>query len=363
MELYQNPPTTRDIVTDALDSLQAQIDELTKNTNQSKHWNADFTNTIFIGDSFAAGWYEGHGNDDVNNWCVQFANMMHITNYRRYAKGGLCFNYSSSNNLKDYLINTINPNERDKSAVTSIMMMIGVNDSLLGANDNLYDQAYETLNSIKTTYPNAEIYLFYSAVRNLREGRSFRRIMEPANNLGIAFMGESYLWNIGMDTTYYVKGNSSCYHPTEKGSKLIAEKMRNYFLLGDLYSFHSTYISFEHTYDSTKDDDIPFDIHGGMHIKVNNNVVNIDLQANIFKKANWSENLILASTLDEAYRPDGFFTIATEDTSYTHQLAAFDINGDSQTTKITIASGGTWSESGMIFKANSTIDIGSWCYL
>lgn len=371
---YQNPPTDYDITTATLNHLQDEIDEINNTTipdlsntiTQVRQSNVDTSNVLFIGDSFADGYYSGYDSAiaNENNWCVYLAKKMNITNYRKYSKGGLCFT-QNDNRLSKFLKTVIIPAEKEnKDKITSIIMMMGVNDSVIStSNDNVRAGANDAFSLLREEYPNATIYFFYSAVQRLLEGKSYRVIAECANNNDIAFIGESYIWNIGYDTTYYVKGaDDSCYHPTIKGSESIAQKMNNYFRIGDIMPFHTFYTSFNHTSTSDK----PFDITGGMFIKVDNNVMHINIQANIYlKDTSWGNAYCeLANTIPDAVvgNSDRDLVISTYDIA-NHKSGAFSINSGNKRTLLVMDSVNDFLSTGVFFDVDSSVDLTTWCYL
>lgn len=345
----------------------ANVEEITNIKNydkQVKNWHHDFSNTIFIGDSFADGYYAGYdpttAND--NNWCKYLADMLNITNYKKFSKGGLCFT-ENENSLLNLLNNVVNPNVTDKNAVTSIIMMMGVNDSVLDTNnDKIRSGANNAFGIINKNYPNATVYFFYSATQKLLEGKSYRVVAECCSNNNICFIGESYIWNNGYNTSYYVKGNNdSVYHPTTLGNTTIAKKMKNYFMIGDIISYHTSYISFEHQ--STTDN--PFDIHGGMYIKLNNNVLHIDIQANVFRKNDSYTNsfVTLATSIpNEVVGNSDIDLIVPTYDIVNRKNGTFSINCGNKKTILVLDNTQSFLATGVFYRANTSIDLGSWCY-
>ena len=270
------------------DMEQAQSD--ISNLQANKKWHNDFSNTIFIGDSFAEGYYYGSaGGGAENNWCVYLAKLMNITNYRRYAKSGLAMTDEQyDNSLYKFIDTTIlpsesTPDEKALAKVTSIIIMIGENDSILRT-DNLSANILKTLNHLQGIFLNATIYLFYSAARNLSEIASYRYYAEGCNTAAVCFIGESAFWNIGAGSDYYVKGGTdTTYHPTQKGSMKIAKQMRNYFSIGDICPRFTQYLTAH-----TENENYKADVTGWISIE-NNMIIltgNCDITAKEGKQVN-----------------------------------------------------------------------------
>lgn len=264
------------------DMEQAQSDISSLQSN--KKWHNDFSNTIFIGDSFAEGYYYGSaGGGAEHNWCVNLAKLMNITNYRRYAKSGLAMTDKQyDNSLYKFIDTTIlpsenTPNEKAPLEVTSIIIMMGENDSVLGTT-NLSANVLETLNHLQEIFKNATIYLFYSAARNISEISSYRYYAEGCNSAAVCFIGESAFWNIGAGSDYYVKGGTDAtYHPTTKGSEKIAKQMRNYFSIGDICPRFTEYLTAH-----TENENYKADVTGW--ISIENNMIILTGNCNIFAK-------------------------------------------------------------------------------
>lgn len=292
---YQNPPTDRDIVADTLNDLQDEIDAInntkipaleakdksldakTDLTNrrltatiselgQIKDTIADMTNVVFIGDSYGTGWYEGGTEDPVNNWQAYLAGLLNLTNYRRYAKGGLCFTKASPNNLKDYIDTVVYPGEtatgQNPNTVTSIIMMIGVNDSILSfaTDDTIRSDSNETITYLQSKFPNAEIYCFFNSTSYLKYCSAIYGISEGLLKTKAIFIPESCQWMIG-------DSNMIENHPNHTASMQIAQNMVTYFRGGTTYTTRSKYISYKAGTD--------FTATGGIIIKVENMMVNI----------------------------------------------------------------------------------------
>ena len=280
------------------DMIQAKSDilKLKKTTSDlqtitpNKKWHNDFSNTIFIGDSFAEGYYYGSaGGGAENNWCVNLAKLMNITNYRRYAKSGLAMTDEQyDNSLYKFIDTTIfpsesTPDEKAPEKVTSIIIMMGENDSVLGTT-NLGSNILETLNHLQEIFSNATIYLFYSAARNISEIASYRYYAEGCNSAAVCFIGESAFWNIGAGTDFYVKGGTdTTYHPTKEGSMRIAKQMRNYFSIGDICPRFTHYITAH-----TENENYKADVTGWISIENNMIIItgNCSINAKAGKKVN-----------------------------------------------------------------------------
>lgn len=328
------------------DMEQAQSD--ISNLQSNKKWHNDFSNTIFIGDSFAEGYYYGSaGGGAEHNWCVNLAKLMNITNYRRYAKSGLAMTDKQyDNSLYKFIDTTIlpsenTPNEKAPLEVTSIIIMMGENDSVLGTT-NLSANVLETLNHLQEIFKNATIYLFYSAARNISEVASYRYYAEGCNSAAVCFIGESAFWNIGAGSDYYVKGGTdTTYHPTTKGSEKIAKQMRNYFSIGDICPRFTKYLTAH-----AENENYKADVTGW--ITIENNMIILTGNCNIIAKEGKQVNdgyiifrtytipeylngnqTVLATAYDGAYsRAPAFIEFNTRNGNQEACILVFDRNFD-----------------------------------
>lgn len=328
------------------DMEQAQSD--ISNLQSNKKWHNDFSNTIFIGDSFAEGYYYGSaGGGAEHNWCVNLAKLMNITNYRRYAKSGLAMTDKQyDNSLYKFIDTTIlpsenTPNEKAPLEVTSIIIMMGENDSVLGTT-NLSANVLETLNHLQEIFKNATIYLFYSAARNISEIASYRYYAEGCNSAAVCFIGESAFWNIGAGSDYYVKGGTdTTYHPTTKGSEKIAKQMRNYFSIGDICPRFTKYLTAH-----AENENYKADVTGW--ITIENNMIILTGNCNIIAKEGKQVNdgyiifrtytipeylngnqTVLATAYDGAYsRAPAFIEFNTRNGNQEACILVFDRNFD-----------------------------------
>lgn len=292
---YQNPPTDRDIVADTLNSLQDEIDDInntkipaleakdksldtkTDLTNrkltavidalgQINDTIANMGNVVFIGDSYGTGWYKGSSESATENWQAYLAGLLKLNNYRRYAKGGLCFTKASPNNLKAYIDDVIYPGEtatgQNPNTVTSIIMMIGVNDSILSfaTNNTIRSDSNETITYLQSKFPNAQIYCFYNSTSYLKYCTAVGSISEGLLKTKAIFIAESCQWMIN-DTNMIEN------HPNAIAAMQIAQNMFKYFKGDSNYSKRSTWIQFTPK-DST------FTMTGGIVITVENMRVN-----------------------------------------------------------------------------------------
>lgn len=355
---YQNPPTDYDITTETLNHLQDEIDELKEELNKEKNWSADFSNTIFISDDF----------ENYGKWTQDFISKMNITNYRIYNKQGLRFWSGSVNNLKSYVENTILTKETDRDSVTAIVMVLGVNDSTHAtdsAPSSLTTDTTNTLNYIDSQFTNAEIYFFYSPVRELTAAKSYRYIAQGAGNANVCFVGESVIWNIAADSTLYNdKSGSEVYCiPTAMGCRRIAFAMANYFMIGDICPYKLGYIDCT----QVNSEGQPFNISGGIYIKLDNTNMHFDFDIVITKAQTAvtydSSYLLLSESIPEYFRGTVPINIECFDFGYSRYCGSVSINNVNQQTTLALtrADGvniNNYDE--MHFGGHTSIDIGAW---
>ena len=355
---YQNPPTDYDITTQTLNHLQDQIDELKTEITTEKKWSADFSNTIFIADDF----------ENYGSWSEEFANKMNITNYRRYYKQGLRFWSGSVNNLKSYVENTILVKETSPADVTAIIMVLGVNDgthSLDSPPSDLADSTTNALKYIAVKFPNANIYLFFSPIRELTAGRAYRYIAQGASNTTTCFIGESIIWNVDAPSTLYNdKTGSETYSiPTVNGCKRIAQYMSNYFMIGDICPYKLGYIDCN----QINSEGQPFNIAGGIYIKLDNTNMHFDFDLVITKAQTAvtydSSYILLSEVIPECYRGTVPINIECFDFGFSRYSGSVSINNVNQQTTLALSRAdgvniNNYNE--MHFGGHASIDIGAW---
>lgn len=126
--------------------------------------NVDWSNRrcLFLGDSYMTGWSP---DGDVTTKFVEIiANELHVSAYWNYSQGGAGFSYNRPIHYVELFNNFVSdhPNEE----VTDIFIMGGYNDNtetrtdIINSSVNPYN-GYETIDAIRTVYPNALIHIAY----------------------------------------------------------------------------------------------------------------------------------------------------------------------------------------------------------
>lgn len=321
--LYQTPPPIgEDPIEEAIEQLTEAVDEINTKIDYFAKQHQTFNNVVFIGDSFGAGYFYGYdpNNAAVDNYQYRTAELLNIPaeNYRRYNRGGLCFNQASENNLWDFLTGTILPAEsQTRALVDCVVLCLGVNDSVLNNRANTRTGIEKCIPQILKKFPNAVVHYFYSPVVSLREARSFaviRNAMTYINNeRRFATHFAPIAYNTG-DTTLYTKGGEdSVYHPNADGAKVIAGYMATELTGFEVNPEHIWYFSANHDSSDTK----PFNIRGGGYITVTKNGVEIFCTINTFKQAAYNLKYVVMDTpISEFFRGTSHvLNIGTYDTA------------------------------------------------
>lgn len=321
--LYQNPPSIgENPIEESIELLTEAVDEINTKIDYFAKQHQTFNNVVFIGDSFGAGYFYGYdpSTADVNNYQYRTAELLKIPaeNFRRYNKGGLCFNQVSENNLWDFLRGTILPAEaQTRALVDCVVLCLGVNDSVLNNRANTRAGIEKCVPQILKQFPNAVVHYFYSPVVSLREARSvaiIRNAMTYINNTErFATHFASVAYNTG-DTSLYTKGGEdTVYHPNAAGAKVIAGYMATELTGFEVNPEHIWFFSANHESSVAK----PFNIRGGGYITVTKNGVEIFGTINTFKQATYNLKYVVMDTdISEFFRGTSHvINIGTYDTA------------------------------------------------
>lgn len=150
----------------------------------------DLSNVVMIGDSYAAG--ANTTAPSTDNWCVQLANLLEITNYRYYSNGGGGFITSgAAGGNFTYMLsssgNVYKAENKDAAKVTMVIIMGGINDGNV-AEGTMSSSVTTTITAAKQLFPNARLLLSYNFFwRPYPIGQS-RGIEMACNDAGVPFV-------------------------------------------------------------------------------------------------------------------------------------------------------------------------------
>lgn len=175
-----------DGLVDYIDTLQTDVAGMYKRTVGG----FDLSNVVMMGDSYAAG-----ANTTVpstDNWCVQLAELLDITNYRYYSNGGGGFISSGAagGNFTWMLSssgNVYKAETKNADKVTMVIIMGGINDGNIDV-DTMSSNVATAITAAKTLFPNARLLLSYNFFwRPYPIGQS-RGIEVACNDAGVPFV-------------------------------------------------------------------------------------------------------------------------------------------------------------------------------
>lgn len=356
--LYQTPPPVgENPVIEALENLSRDFYNFkAKVTNDGEFFTKNhqtFKNVVFIGDSFGAGYYYGYDptKANLNNYQYHIAEMLGLTSYQRFNKGGLCFNSTSSNNLTDFITTDVS-HATDPESVDNVILCVGVNDSVLNNKSKTVEGLQSAIPALFNLFPNATINYFYSPVVAISEARSVAAIQNAFSysdfkkKILTHFSPATYL--TGESSLYSKGGEDSVYHPNALGAPVIAAKMTAELLGGKANNAHRFYISAEHT----SSEELPFDMHGGLFLTALDDGVEVSGRINIFRKSTYANNyILLPSQLSEfIVGTSSYLTIPAFDSAVSYLSYAIDLNFDTKAVKIC-------KQSGAEFPATSYIQV------
>lgn len=150
----------------------------------------DLSNVVMIGDSYAAG--ANTTAPSTDNWCVQLANLLEITNYRYYSNGGGGFITSgAAGGNFTYMLsssgNVYKAESKDAANVTMVIIMGGINDGNV-AESTMSSSVTTAITAAKQLFPNARLLLSYNFFwRPYPIGQS-RGIEMACNDAGVPFV-------------------------------------------------------------------------------------------------------------------------------------------------------------------------------
>lgn len=306
--LYQTPTYTGDSpIETAIKDLQESVSVLDEIVTTELETKLNCSNVVMIGDSYGAGWYPGVDTTtmDFHNWQVYLADKLKLTNYRRYAKSGLCANITSQNSLSTYYLNAIKPVELGHD-ISLFVIMLGINDSLNSNLENTRNGLSQALVNIKEDFPNTDILVIGSPVWSLKECKYIRAYKQACEKRAI-FVEDSATWLI--NSADMVRTTDSPHgHPNRTASNLIATNISQIIKSGIV---PTGYIR-QFITPTPKEGDT---INGGAIIEVIGKNVNIYVESNLFTPSpSFHINLCNVGTIPEAFRTNKQVNIPFFDT-------------------------------------------------
>ena len=182
----------------------------------------DFSNTIFVGDSFGQGWSP---DGTYSSWEEQLASILPgLKQSAEINGGGIGFSHVSAS-ISQNALQCWNANKGDVSWLsqdTAVIVMLGMNDT---------DQTTPTVRSnaenffeqVKSDCPNATIYYFFNTGYTIASRGICMACYEAAYSHSYIRCYESAWWMLLQDS-YFA---SDFKHPNAAGHQLIARKMLN----------------------------------------------------------------------------------------------------------------------------------------
>ena len=191
--------------------------------------------TIFLGDSYAAGTtYESGNVQYLTSWCEYLRLLMGLTtgHYYIYAQGNAGFAKIGNNNMNFQM--TLNSHLNDitnKEKIKNIIVCAGYND--WNEETTLIKQRIgEFISFCKTNFPNAQVYIgmIGGDSRDSSEGRQVReqlitRVLNAYNQCN--YFGGIYLSGVENFTHNFYQFNEQGNHPNEAGYNYVANMIYN----------------------------------------------------------------------------------------------------------------------------------------
>lgn len=295
-ELYQTPKSIgENPVNSAIEDLQKRTASLENFETIEKLTKLDLSNVVMIGDSYGAGWFPGvdTSTQDSNNWQVYLAENLKLTNYRRYAKSGLCCNIASENSLNNFYLDTIKPAEINND-VSLFVIMLGLNDSLTSNLTNTINGLETVIAKIKSNFTNADIIVFAEPTWSLRDLKYLRAYKIACGSQAI-FIEESSTWLTNNDNM--VRSDTSPNgHPNPTASHLISDNMTLVIKSGII---PTSYVRQYLTGTAPEGDSL----NGGVVLEVIGKNVNIYVESNLFtSNPSYHITMCKGGTIPEALR-------------------------------------------------------------
>lgn len=192
----------------------------------------DFTNTIFVGDSYGQGWSP---DGTYSSWEDALESILPgLKQSGKVNGGGIGFSHVSAT-ISQNALQCWNANKGDiswLSQATAIFIMLGLNDSDQGATA-VKANAQNFFEQVKSDCPNATIYYFFNPNYTIYNRGICMACYEAAYSHSYIRCYESAWWMLLQDSFFA----SDFKHPNAAGHQLIARKMLN-ALMGAEVSNH-----------------------------------------------------------------------------------------------------------------------------
>ena len=211
------------VVNYGVENLQAQVNLINGN------------DTIFLGDSYAAGTTYEHGSVEfLTSWCEYLRQIMGLTtgHYYIYAQGNAGFAKIGNNSMNFQMTLASHVDEiQNKDRIKNIIVCAGYND-----NDQttslIYQRVGEFISYCKSIFPNATVYIGMIggnaadtvAASNVRENL-IGRVLNAYSRCGD--FGGVYLTGVELFSHNYYQFNDQGNHPNEAGYKYVARMIYN----------------------------------------------------------------------------------------------------------------------------------------
>ncbi len=217
-ELERNINADISSINNKLGTAQSDITELEKRITPVD----DFSNTIFVGDSFGQGWSP---DGTYSSWEEQLASILPgLEQSAEINGGGIGFSHVSVS-IKQNALQCWNANKRSinwLATATAVIVMLGINDTDQNA-PSVKSNAENFFEQVKSDCPNATIYYFFNTGYTIASRGICMACYEAAYSHSYIRCYESAWWMLLQDS-YFA---SDFKHPNAAGHQLIARKMLN----------------------------------------------------------------------------------------------------------------------------------------